>query len=61
TDSLRSSLKRGSACWADLATKRDKDVSMPLRDWTDFFESGVGNVVNALHLSGLASIPRSVR
>src|SRR3954466_6997098 len=59
--SLRSSLKKGRACWADFAMKRDSAVSIPFKTWMDFLLLGVGSLENARHLSGLASIPRSVR
>src|SRR4051812_30576074 len=59
--SLRKSLNKGRACWANLATNLDSDVSMPFRFWIDFFELGMGKSEKALHLSGLASIPLSVR
>src|ERR1051325_3436762 len=56
-----SNLKKGRACCADLATNRDSEVSMPFRIWMDLLDLGVGSSENARHLSGLASIPRSVR
>ncbi|MCI77053.1 hypothetical protein A2U01_0098323, partial [Trifolium medium] len=44
-----------------LAMKRDNEVSIPLRVWMDFLSSGIGISTKALHLLGLASIPRSVK
>ncbi|GAU18119.1 hypothetical protein TSUD_248200 [Trifolium subterraneum] len=58
TDSFLSNLKSGNASWADLATKRDKDVSMLFNDWIDTFESGVGNLKKAQHLSSLCFLGR---
>ncbi|MCI24484.1 hypothetical protein A2U01_0045668, partial [Trifolium medium] len=47
-------------CCTDFATKRDRAVSISFNDCIDFFKSGVGNSKKVLHLSGIASIPRSV-
>ena len=59
--SLCRSLKNGSACYTDFATKQGSEVSIPFRTCIDFFKLGLGSLENAWHLSGLALIPCSVR
>ena len=53
--------ENGRACCTDFAMNRESKVSMLFRTGMDFFELGVGSSKNSRHLSGLASIPRSVR